>query len=287
MVRSVLLALSCNFIYSSDLKSSVSNRSQNANVDDVVKSNNKNTDAKIGTEVNKKSAVSQVKKKTKFSTKPYFIGFGFDPFTLLYNFFTNFNNIDDAKTNNLLDFRLKVDTGFNRILFATNFGILRWNIETKFFGINYIKKTTAFFINPCVYYNFLKKNSFRNAFYIGGGVNFNMTSYSETDTDNTENSPDNTFKDKKLWLWFNLELGNRIRLIRFFYINANFRITFLNFNLKSYNDKVKRSISEHHDLYGYGYAKKSYNIEFCINFLFNIDLFEDEKVNLRESYFYM
>ena len=281
MGKNVFLALICNFIYSSELNSS---RFQHVDTGKVVKSEGE--DVKIEDGVNR-GGDSEVKKKTKFSIKPYFIGFGFDPFTLLYNFFTNFNNSDNSKSNNLLDFRFKVDTGLNRILFAMNFGILRWKVETQLSGIDYIKETVASFINPCVYYNFLKKNSLRNALYIGGGINFNMTSYSEIDTNNTENSVDNTFKDKKFWLWFNLELGNRIRIIRFFYVNANFRITFLNFNLRNSNDKVKRSISSPHDLYGYGYIKKSYNIEFCINFLFNINLFDDEKVTLRESYLYM
>lgn len=291
MMRLAVLVLICNFIYSSEkvnnsIKKNGNTVNSSVSVDKVVEKSK--GDISVGNKLSNNVNSGDIAfKSIKFNKKPFFLGIGFDPFTLIYNLTTNFNNFMDAKTNNLLDFRFKVDLGFNRLIYAINFGVLWWKLENTLSDINYTKTTNAFFINPCVYYNFLKKNSSRNALYVGGGINFNGTFYTEVDNNNDENSADNTFSDKKFWLWFNLELGNRIKIVKFLHINANFRITFLNFNLKKDNDKLKQEISSHHNLYGYGYYEKSYNVEFCLNFLFNIDLFYDKKVEVRESYLYL
>ena len=293
MVVNVVLILLCNFVYSSDtgIKSdNITNNSLIGNSEIVPKSFDSVIDSvKKGEDLGKaikNAAGVETKKKTKFSKKPYFLGIGIDPFTFLYNLLTNLSKSMGAKSNNFLDFRFKIDTGFNRILLGINFGLLRWTTEIVETEIIFKKSTIAFFINPCIYYNFFKKNSSRNALYLGGGINFNGTFYKEVDA-YSEESTENTFYDKKFWLWFNLELGNRIRLLRFLHLNAHFRITFLNFNIKSVNDRISVNISNPHILYGYGYYKKSYNVEFCLNFLFNIDLFNDKKVEIRESYLYL
>lgn len=222
-------------------------------------------------------------KKKKYSNAPSFLGIGFDLFTFLYNYLTSINDLPNIKKNNYFDSRFKLDTDFNRIIIAIYGGYLKWKIETD---DDFERETNAFFINPNVYYNFIKKNSYRNAIYIGGGINFNTTFYEQRSINDTL-AEYNSYKNKSFHIWFNIEVGTRIRIIKFLHINTNFRITFLNFNLKNISDKERPDISKTYKLFGFGNIDTSYNVEFCINLIFNIDLKTDDYVTKRESYLYL
>lgn len=275
----LLLILLFNPIYGKD----ISMNTNNGNIDVLDKIKNidieKNKE-KEKTDIEKKN--NEKKKVKKYSNTPSFLGFGFDLFTFVYNLLTKTNDFQNIKTNKYYDFRFKIDTDFNRIITCISGGYLNWKIKTE---DDLERKTEAFFINPNIYYNFFKKNSFRNALYIGGGINFNTTFFTQKSF-NDEFEEYNSYKDTSFHLWFNIELGNRIQIVKFLHINANFRITFLNIKLKTITDKSRPEISTPYRLYGFGHTNTSYNVEFCINIIFNIDLKSDVYVIKRESYLY-
>jgi hypothetical protein len=246
------------------------------NIDDISKNNNISKSNKKTNEKNEKDEKKD--KKLKFSYKPSFIAVGYDFFSTLYKLITETQ--DNTLTNvSYIDIRFKLNTDFNRIITDISFGYLHNYSELLEKNENSTKK--SFFINPNIYYNFLKKNSERNIIYAGGGFNFSRTKY---DYKNTKYSYEN-FYETYYHIWFNAEAGCKTKIISVLHMGISLKFNFLNFQVISNSDFSKtRSVSFEPFLYGFGPYNASYSIEFSIYLFLNINLFDDIKVIRRESY---
>ena len=217
-------------------------------------------------------------KKNKFSYKPSYVAAGFDFFTLIYNLILENQNTSITNVSHF-DCRSKVNTDFNRIIVDFSFGFLYSYSESFENGEKNTKK--GFFLNPNIYYNFLKKNSEKNTIFAGGGFNFNRSNFKfENPKDSNKN-----FKEVYYHIWFNVEAGCKTKIISILHGGVNLKFNFLKFKLKTKSDfSNTRSASFDPFIYGFGAYNASYNIEFSIYLFLSINLFEDINVVRRESF---
>ena len=216
--------------------------------------------------------------KIKFNCKPSFLAIGYDFFSTIYNLIveTQDNTLSNVS---YIDLRFKMNIDFNKIITDFSFGYLHNYSELSEKNEKNTKK--GFFINPNIYYNFLKKNSERNTIFAGGGFNLNRLKYYHKNT----NTSDNNFTETYYNIWFNAEAGCKTKIINILHMGINLKINFLNFQVNSKSDFSKtRNVSFDPFIYGFGPYNASFNVEFSIYLFLNIDLFNDTKVIRRESY---
>ena len=234
---------------------------ENNNNDDDINNNKKN------------------KVKTKFSYKPSFFAVGFDLFSLIYNIISKTSTENGSSDNSYIDCRVKGLMDFNNIIGDISFGYGKMSSK-------YTENTTefnesSFFINPNVYFNFLKKNSERNIIYLGGGPNISYNKYTMKKTSDDMYN----FEERSIFLWFSIEGGCKTYIIPYLHAGINLKINFLKFNpYNNSNFSDTRKITYQQMIYGFGYNTSSYNAEFSIYLFLNIDLFDDNKVIKRESF---
>jgi len=286
VLKIILLQLIFSFRLLSKEDIDFTNNTKSINISDINKTNtgdknNINFSPMENVDKIRENNVKDSKKKDnklKFNCKPSFIAVGFDAFSLIYNLIVE---AQDVSVDNMtyIDTRFRLNTDFNRIIADISFGILNSNSELKQKNEKNSKK--GFFLNPNVFYNFIKKNSERNVVYAGGGFNFNRINYEHKNTSNN----DNNFKETYYNIWFNAEGGCKTNIISFLHMGVALKFNFLRFQIKNKSDFSNiRKVSFDPFIYGFGPYNASYNIEFSIYLYLNINLFNDEKVIRRESY---
>lgn len=273
-IRIIFLQLIISFSLFSKEKNNFSiDNTKAININDINKNN------EISENYNKTEEKEKKKdKKLKFNYKPSFIAVGYDFFSTIYNAIAETQ--DNTLSNiSYIDVRLKMNIDFNRIITDVSFGYLHNHSELTEKNAKNSKK--GFFINPNIYYNFLKKNSERNILYAGGGFNFNRIRYDHKNTkDNDEN-----FYETYYHIWFNAEAGCKTKIISVLHMGVNLKFNFLKFQIDNKSDFSElRKVSFDPFIYGFGPYNSSYNIEFSIYMYLNINLFDDIKVIRRESY---
>ena len=230
------------------------------------------TDEKQNDDVKKKN-------KLKFSNNPSFVAVGFDLFSLIYNVISKTAETDGSSKNSYIDCRIKTLLDFNKIVGDFSFGLGK--ISSTFKERGDVFNEFSFFLNPNIYYNFLKKNYERNVIYAGGGVNLGVNKYSlENKIDSLYN-----FNERSIYLWFNAECGCKTYIVQYIHLGVSLKFNFLKFRLSDKSSISKnREVSYKLQIYGFGENISSYNVEFSIYTFFNINLFDDEKVLKRESF---